>query len=389
MNKDSRLHYIDNLRSLALLLGIVFHAALAYSPFFSNIWFTADPSTHGLFDYITHTLHLFRMPLFFIIAGFCSALLIVKSSNSRFLHHRSQHILLPFIVFLPLSFAIYYHALSFGADIANPIPPIFAVFQVIKEPVVSTMHLWFLWNLYQFCLIHWLLKTTNLLGNKFDGLSVHPLFMWVVLPIVLTLSLMGQSIPFPAPDKLTPQLWSYGFYGSFYCLGVGLYKKQQLISSYHKYLWPLILGVAISLTGYFSLLPAAPSLDEVIAAATTGYFAAAGELHVLHVLSQGLSVILLTAITFLLGHRFLNHKSKLSRSISNASYWIYLIHVPVLIYIQMPLINTNLPVLVKFIVSVVVTLLIGQISYLLLVKNTWLGALLNGRQTKRKIIQSA
>ncbi|TMP13464.1 acyltransferase, partial [Pseudoalteromonas ruthenica] len=47
------------------------------------------------------------------------------------------------------------------------------------------------------------------------------------------------------------------------------------------------------------------------------------------------------------------------------------------------------PVLVKFIVSVVVTLLIGQISYLLLVKNTWLDALLNGRQTKRKIIQSA
>ena len=122
----------------------------------------------------------------------------------------------------------------------------------------------------------------------------------------------------------------------------------------------------------------------MIAAATSGYFAAARELYVLHVLSQGLSIILLTAITFLLGHRFLNHKSKLSRSISNASYWIYLIHAPVLIYIQMPLINTNLPVLVKFVISVVVTLLIGQISYLLLVKNTWLGALLNGRRTKKR-----
>jgi len=55
----------------------------------------------------------------------------------------------------------------------------------------------------------------------------------------------------------------------------------------------------------------------------------------------------------------------------------------------MPLINTGLPALVKFIISVFVTLLIGQISYLLLVKNTWLGALLNGRQTKKKVIQPA
>ncbi|WP_394189275.1 acyltransferase family protein [Pseudoalteromonas atlantica] len=388
MNKDSRLHYIDNLRSLALLLGIVFHAALAYSPFFSNIWFTADPSTHRLFDYITHTLHLFRMPLFFIIAGFCSVLLIAKSSSQHFLCHRSKHILLPFIVFLPLGFAVYYHALSFGAGIAKPIPPIFAVFKVIKEPVLSTMHLWFLWNLFQFCLIHWLLKTSRFLGNKLDALSVHPLFMWIVLPIVLTLSLMGQSIPFPAPDKLTPQLWSYGFYGSLYWLGVGLYKKQPLIWSYHKYLWPISVGAALSLIAYFALLPAAPTLDEVIAAATTGHFAA-DQQHVLHVLTQVASIILLTAMVFLLGHRFLNHQSKLSRSISNASYWVYLIHVPVLIYIQMPLINTDLPVLVKFIISVFVTLLIGQISYLLLVKNTWLGALLNGRQTKKKVIQPA
>ncbi|BDF93891.1 acyltransferase family protein [Pseudoalteromonas sp. KAN5] len=386
MNKESRLHYIDNLRSLALLLGIVFHAALAYSPFFSNIWFTADPSTHRLFDYITHSLHLFRMPLFFIIAGFCSALLIAKSSSQHFLRHRSKHILLPFIVFLPLGFAVYFHALSFGASIAKPIPPIFAVFQVIKEPVISTMHLWFLWNLFQFCLIHWLLKKSNLLGGKLDGLGYNPLFLWGALPTLLTLSLMGQPIPFPAPDKLTPQLWSYGFYGSFYWLGVGIYKKQHKLSSYHIYLWPIIVGAALSLIAYFALLPVAATLDEVINAASTGHFAVKQQ-HALHVVLQVMSIILLTAMAFLLGHRFLNYESKFSRSVSDSSYWIYLIHVPVLIYIQMPLINTNLPVLVKFIVSVVITLLIGQISYLLIVKNTWLGALLNGRRTNKKVIQ--
>ncbi|MBE0365652.1 hypothetical protein PULV_b0271 [Pseudoalteromonas ulvae UL12] len=384
MNKDSRLHYIDNLRSLALILGIVFHAALAYSPFFSNIWFTADPSTHGVFDYITHTLHLFRMPLFFIIAGFCSALLIATSNTALFIRQRSKHILLPFIIFLPLSFAVYYHALSFGAGIAEPLPPIFAVFQVIQEPVISTMHLWFLWSLFQFCVIHWLLKKSNLMGNKLDQFSTHPVFIWVIIPILLTFSLLGQPIPFPAPDKLTPQLWSYGFYGSLYLLGAGLYKKQHLLSSYHKYLWLITAGAASSLVAYFSLLQTAPTLDEVIAAATTGHFAA-GQQHVLHVITQVTSIILLTAITFLLGHRFLNHESKISRSISDASYWIYLIHVPVLIYIQMPLINTYIPVLVKFIISVFVTLLIGQISYLLMVKTTWIGLLLNGKRSLRNV----
>ncbi|KPH95637.1 acyltransferase [Pseudoalteromonas porphyrae] len=380
MNMNNRLHYIDNLRSLALLLGIVFHAALAYSPFFSNLWFTADPNTHFIFDYISHALHLFRMPLFFIIAGFCSALLIDKSNTNQFLRHRAKHILLPFMIFLPLSFAIYYHALSFGASIAKPTPPIFAVFQVIKEPVISTMHLWFLWNLFQFCVIFWLLNKSKLVSNKLDNFITHPVFLYCMLPILLTVSLIAQPIPFPAPDKLTPQLWSYGFYGSLYLVGASLFKKQNLLSTYQNYIWPLSGIATISIAAYFYLLPAAPTLETVITAASAGEFTPTGHQHFLHVMVQTSCILSLTAVSILLGHRFLNNANRVSRAISDASYWVYLIHVPVLIYIQMPLINTALPALSKFIISVFLTLLIGQVSYLLLVKRTWLGLLLNGKK---------
>lgn len=39
---SSRLYYMDNLRALAMLLGVVFHAALAYSRRLNESWFTSD-----------------------------------------------------------------------------------------------------------------------------------------------------------------------------------------------------------------------------------------------------------------------------------------------------------------------------------------------------------
>ena len=37
--QQQRLYYMDNLRAWAMLVGIVFHVALAYSPYMHNIWF--------------------------------------------------------------------------------------------------------------------------------------------------------------------------------------------------------------------------------------------------------------------------------------------------------------------------------------------------------------
>ena len=60
---------LDNLRALAMLAGVVFHAALAHSPLLAPIFPTADTSQAAWLDALLWPLHLVRMPLFFVIAG--------------------------------------------------------------------------------------------------------------------------------------------------------------------------------------------------------------------------------------------------------------------------------------------------------------------------------
>ena len=66
------MHYMDHLRALAMLAGVLFHAALAYSPFDEAA--SSRPADAGRLgrsvDALAWFVHMFRMPLFFVIAGY-------------------------------------------------------------------------------------------------------------------------------------------------------------------------------------------------------------------------------------------------------------------------------------------------------------------------------
>jgi peptidoglycan/LPS O-acetylase OafA/YrhL len=78
--KDQRrYHALDGLRAGMMLLGIVFHAALPYTTL--PRWPFKDSSTHPVFDVLTVFLHIFRVPIFFAMAGF--SLLCCGSGTER------------------------------------------------------------------------------------------------------------------------------------------------------------------------------------------------------------------------------------------------------------------------------------------------------------------
>ena len=51
MHDTMRFHYMDNLRALAMLSGVVFHAALAYSPLLHPYFPTADRAQSPALDW--------------------------------------------------------------------------------------------------------------------------------------------------------------------------------------------------------------------------------------------------------------------------------------------------------------------------------------------------
>jgi len=84
-----------------MLLGIVVHAALPYTSGMGIFW-PPDESASHVVTTIFHFIHIWRMPLFFILVGFFANLAISRKSWKNWWGNRLLRIGLPIIVFYPL-----------------------------------------------------------------------------------------------------------------------------------------------------------------------------------------------------------------------------------------------------------------------------------------------
>ena len=90
-----RRHDLDALRAVAMLLGIVLHASLA---FFDAPWPVQDTQKNAGLGIVFGLIHGFRMPVFFVMSGFFTAMLWRKRGLALLLRHRVRRVLLPFIL---------------------------------------------------------------------------------------------------------------------------------------------------------------------------------------------------------------------------------------------------------------------------------------------------
>ena len=88
----------------------------------------------------------------------------------------------------------------------------------------------------------------------------------------------------------------------------------------------------------------------------------------------------MTLVCLVAGKTLLDKANKAFRYIADASYWIYIIHLPVLWGIQFCMLDTDWNLWIEFLVASFGTLLIGLITYAILVRYTPIGWMLNGRR---------
>ncbi len=91
-----REHYWDTLRAALMLLGIPYHVALSYRP--GQTWIVRSDEGIIAFTWLADIIHYFRMPAFFIIAGYFSALLLARRVPSVWLKGRAVRLAVPFAV---------------------------------------------------------------------------------------------------------------------------------------------------------------------------------------------------------------------------------------------------------------------------------------------------
>ena len=240
MHHSQRFHSLDNLRAIMMWLGIVLHVAVNHTVYQSPLpW--RDPQTSMVADLALVFIHAFRMPVFFILAGFFAAMLVSRRGYAGMLKHRLRRIGLPFLLFWPLIFAgmailamNYVHVLvrgTLGIDEAiMPVDP--------ARPMINTMHLWFIYYLLWFC------AATALIGffarHIPTGFREAVSRMWFVLVsrwwgfLLLALPLAVIGLPYPwgvvvAGGSFVPQLNEFLHNGLFFMAGLYVYRHRDAV----------------------------------------------------------------------------------------------------------------------------------------------------------------
>lgn len=361
---QDRLHYMDHLRALAMLAGVLFHAALAYSPLMQGFFPTADRQNSAWVDGVVWGLHLVRMPLFFLVAGFFAAWVIARRGQGGLFRQRLRRIALPFLVAWPL--VMWALAVSTGwaaMNVEHPSPMLVMIRDYLQMPdppqaPISTSHLWFLYYLLLFTVLHWVGRTLEL-GRVGQWLvQGAPSRILVGLPLLLWPALASVSAPHPAPEGLLPQFWAVTFYGAFFALGTLLHGQPDWLQRARGHVPWLAAGAVVLYALFLWRLSVEPPGQGN---PTASWPVAA---------MQACLSVWLTVLCLLAGQRLLNRPSPLMRYLAEGAYWTYLLHLPLLFALQYLLMDLELAWPLKFALASSGTLVMCLLSYQLLVRRT-------------------
>ena len=386
-SSENRLHALDAVRGFALLLGVAFHAALSFLPGVPpGAWFAMDNSTNQFLGDAAFVTHIFRMSLFFFIAGYFGRLLYQKLGARSFWSNRLKRILIPlvagWVILSPIITYLWMSGLTkaFGGTLP-PMPAMPAGFFPLG-------HFWFL---YQLLLIYVAVIAVRSLVARLDpaqklrGLvdkavsgSIRTMTGTFTLGLPVAAALM--SLPFwiywmgiPTPDMtLIPQVPASVGFSTAFIFGWLVHRSKDALAAIAQR-WISNLGIAIVATGWLlhsmHVEPMAqPGLTKTVYALVFG------------VAVWGW-VLGLTGAAL----RFLSNYSATRRYLADASYWIYLVHLPLVVALQMWLSDWSLHWSVKYPFILVVSFAVLFASYHYLVRPTFIGQLLNGRKHPRKI----
>ena len=385
---SERLHALDAVRGFALIAGVIFHATMSFlpAPAGHSIWIIGDSQRSLTLGVLFNLLHTFRMTTFFLIAGFFAHLTFHRRGAKGFIVDRLKRIAVPLVVGWPILFASIIAVTIWGAVVTahgRPLPP------APPYPGLPTFPLTHLWFLYVLLLLYavtlsvrGLVALLDRTGSFRAGVDrvvaaiVKSPFAPLALaaPTCAALYIMPTWLPWfgiPTPDSsLVPNLAATVAYGSAFGFGWLLHRETALLGVWQKR-WPLNFALAVGFSGAaFAITGVAPLLAPL----------PAGWPRLADAACYTLANWTWTFALIGLALRFLADFSPTRRYIADASYWIYLVHLPIVMALQVALSQLAWPWEVKFplILSLAFPLMLG--SYELIVRHSFIGAILNGRR---------
>jgi len=390
MNTPDRLHALDAARGFALLLGIVLHATMSFFMFVP----AQDVSQSTTLAVTFYVIHLFRMSLFYLIAGFFAHLVFHRHGLRTFVRDRAKRILVPmtagWVILAPPTIA----AVAWGLSRSFPDGPPEGTAAVASQGF-PLIHLWFL---YYLCLFYVLalglragfvtfIDRSGALRTRIDAVVgaglVSYLSPFILAAPTFTILYLDLAWPvwfgIPTPDAgFMPKLPALVAFGTAFALGWVLHRQAALPGLLERQ-WLANLVFAVGLTVVcLAIVGPVPNL-------TTATVIEGGAMMRL-VYTACYTLAIWYWIFGLIGAalRFCADENALRRYLADASYWLYLAHTPIVFGLQVLLMSVPLHWTVKFPLIVAITLAVLLVSYHYLVRPTFAGEILNGRKYPRR-----
>lgn len=386
---DERRYYgLDALRGAMMMLGIVLHGAefyLAAPP--PTLPIPTDRNTSYVFDLIFHFIHSFRMPTFFVLAGFFASLLVEKRGLWGTYKNRAARILGPLLAGLltvvPLAmlfFLDFMLSVRFGT---HDLVPDLARARTLGEelhaaglPVgqPSPAHLWFLYYLLYFYL---LIPVCRFLVSR-SAVIDRPIRESLASPVTLVLLGLYTAAtlwPFRGGQVhegfifFKPHVPSLLYYGSFFVLGYLFHHYREMLQAFVRH---LRLSAALALI----LFPISLYVSHLENAGTQPYFA----VHLAAVVVHGLCTWALIYAFIGAALRFFDYDAPWILYISQSSYWVFIVHMPIVIFACWWLLQYDFSAELKFLAAAGFTTAFCFVSYHYLAQRTWVSVFLNGRR---------
>ena len=326
-----------------MVLGVVLHGSLIYST--RAVWIISDADRAPIFDALYRMIHSFRMPAFFMIAGFLCVPSLHKGVNA-FLRDRSRRLILPLVATALLLNSLQV-LLVWGVD----------GFWNAYSSGRWVSHLWFLLDLIVF--------------------TVAAAGVWSLVPrltqwkppllfggaVMLVLPLASAAIRAACDRGLVPpgkylgilNLTELFYYMPFFLYGM-LERPGEDPERLRKLsVWSMLVLIAITVVPMYRLP------GERL------YYNAA--------LAWCLSILCIQV-----GVLCMNRPIGFLRSLADASYTIFLFHQLIVVALGLALMHTSLPLGLKFATVVGVAFSLSLAIHVFVIRRSaWLSLMFNGR----------
>ena len=394
-----------------MLLGIGLHAAIPFVP-----WRGDDETGVWLLDVFVGFVHGFRMPLFFVISGFFTAMLWRRKGLRSLIRHRLRRVGLPLLVacftIIPavwigiisgwvISGEVTWEELESGEGVGAYEEALEEDLEAVEgddatdrggaradaeseskagaeekgEEGIGFAHLWFLWMLlWQVAgfaaAVSWVRRRARRRGVErrlSERAASRILWSLPVLSVLPQLAMVEGGFGPDTSEGLIPAPQVLVYYACFFGFGALAYDQRgrggEPLMDVVGRRWVIQLAV-----GTVVLFPAGLALLE-------GLWSASALLQIVFAWTMSFGLIGMFR-RFMSGARFRVHY------LSDASYWMYLAHLPLVFVAQGIVARLGLPALVDFVVMCVAVTAVLLVAYRYVVRYPFVGRLLNGRRTR-------